>query len=164
VPFFFYCDMVVFNSFQFLFKSRKLMVVGCKQCPYPNFSFVVQKLNNSFCDAVSVVSTRSPSNFIEEDKASGACIVQDICKFHHFYHESTLPACKVIKGSYSRKNLVNNPYGSIGCRDKRARLSHDSYKGSLAHIGGLSCHIRARNQQKLVLFAVHFGIVRDKTA
>src|SRR5659263_658816 len=131
--------------------------------PYAHTVLIMNKFNNCFCYAITIVSACAPSYLIKEYQAFGCCIVEDICKFHHLYHESALTACKVVKCPNSCEYPVNPADGSKRRRNKTANLCHENNQRRLSHISGFSGHVWPGQEQELVILAIHMSIIRDKS-
>src|SRR3990172_104489 len=110
------------------------MIVRCKKSPYPDAVFIMDELDNSLCDAETIVCTGAPSNLIKKYEALWSRIVQDIGKFHHLDHKSALPACKVVECTNACKNPVHDAHRCIRCRHETPHLGHYYYKCRLPHV------------------------------
>src|SRR5690606_36817178 len=71
-------------------------------------SVVVQVLDDGPCDRDAVVGTRSTTDFIHQDQASMAEVVEDTRGFRHLHHESGLSTREVVAGPDTGKDLVND--------------------------------------------------------
>ena len=107
----------------------------------------------------SVKSAGSTSNLIQNQKASGCGITENIGNFRHLHHKSTLTTGKVIRSPYPGKNPVSNSYIGFFCRNKTSDLCHKHNQGCLTHVSGFTSHVRSGDNRYPFFLVVKICIV-----
>ncbi len=109
-----------------------------------------------------VIGAGASANFIKQDEAAGADIVQNIGGFRHFHHECALPFGQEILCAHPGKHAVSQSDVGLAGRHKAPHLRHNDNERHLAHVGRLAGHIRSRQQQNLVALTVEQGVIGHK--
>ena len=112
----------------------------------------------------SVKGRSAAADFIENNQASLRRIAENVGDLRHLHHEGRLPGREVIRGADARENAVGDTDLRLGCRDKGTCLREQGNQSRLAHICGLSGHIRSRDDGNAIFLAVEQGVVFDKAA
>ena len=113
-------------------------------------------------DSQSVKGTRTSSDLVKDQKASGCSVSEDIGNLRHLHHEGTLSAGKVVRRSHTGKDPVHNADVRIFRRDKTSHLRHEHDQRSLTHVSGFTGHIGACDNRHPLFLAVQIGIVGNE--
>ena len=138
------------------------MVMGRKQCLRTKELRVADVLYDRPGDGQAIEGTRTAADLIEDKKTVLCGVSQDIRHLCHLNHKRTLAGSQVIGGADSRKDPVADSNVSLVRRDKASDLCHEDDEGCLSHIGGLTGHVRSRDDGDPVLSIVQICIVCDK--
>src|SRR5659263_2133 len=124
--------------------------------PYAHTVLIMNKFNNCFCYAITIVSACAPSYLIKEYQAFGCCIVEDICKFHHLSHISGF-SCHVWPGQ--EQELVILAIHMSIIRDKSTRNSIFYYRMPSVPYQNIAAFVYFRSY--VFVIHSHFGKVYD---
>ena len=106
----------------------------------------------------------APANFVQDEKAPGCGMLQNLGHLRHLHHKGGLTRGQVIAGANAGENPVHNANPGRFGRDEGAHLGQNHHKGHLPHIGGLSRHVGARDDGHLGARHAQLRIVGHKQA
>ena len=110
----------------------------------------------------SVKGTGSPADFIQDQQAVCCGVAQNGRHLCHLHHERTLSAGQIVGSAHTGENPVHNPDFRFVRRHETADLRHQHNERRLPHIGGLSRHIRARDNGNAAGSVIQIGIIGNK--
>ena len=123
--------VIILNTLKGFLHFVQFMVVSSKKRTCLCLRMLVDILYNSPSYGYSVVSRSSASQFIEQDKASGRNIIQNIRRFIHLDHKSRFSYRDIVTGTYPSKNLIYQSDMSAFGRNERTNLGKQGDQCSL---------------------------------
>ena len=123
--------VIILNTLKGFLHFVQFMVVSSKKCTCLCLRMLVDILYNSPSYGYSVVSRSSASQFIEQDKASGRNIIQNIRRFIHLDHKSRFSYRDIVTGTDPSKNLIYQSDMSAFGRNERTNLGKQGDQCSL---------------------------------
>ena len=87
--------------------------------------------------------------------------MQNIGGFGHFHHEGRATAGQIIRRADAREDAVQTGQRDGTRRYKGPDVSQEGDQGVLAHIGRLTAHVGAGNQQHAAVM-IEVGVVGNK--
>src|SRR5690625_7115188 len=99
--------------------------MGGKKGAGAAFCVMVKLFDNGPCDAEAVVGARAASDFVENNQAAVGGVVENICGFVHFDHESRIAAGEFVAGADAGENPIDESDPASLCRNLAAELRHE---------------------------------------
>src|SRR5436305_13737138 len=111
------------------------MIVSCKERARATALIVMQVFDYRASNGPSIVRARTASDLVQNNQTAWCCMMEDVCRFHHFDHEGTLSGCQIVLRADTRKDTVNNADLGHFCWHITAKLGHQRDQGNLTQIG-----------------------------
>ena len=145
-----------------LLHAGQLMIMGGKK--RLTADVLADKFYHTAGDTHAVKGRCTAADFIQNDKAVLRGVFENFRHLGHLHHEGGLSRSQIIRRTHAGENGIHHTDVGAGGGHKAANLRHQGNQRVLAHIGGLTSHIRAGNQQHTVFVLVQQCIVRHKQA
>ena len=160
VIYFAHRDIVVLDAWETLFHVIQLVIVGGKESAGVHFRPFVKMFDDAPSDGDAVVGRGAASQFVEEHQTALRDVVHDVRRLAHFDHEGTFAHRDIVRSPHTRENLVDDSHTCRVGRDERTDLRHQCDERCLAQQRTLTRHIRAGDDDDLLLLGVEQDIVR----
>ena len=144
----------VFQIIKFVIMSRKERL-----CPIAVFMYV---LHDRAGDGHSVVGGSASSDLVEKHEGTRRNVVEDHRGLEHLHHEGRLSAGNVVRSTDAGEYLVAVADAGLCGRNERTYLGHKDYEGRLPQEGGLTGHVRTRENNDLLGLIVEIYIIRNE--
>ncbi len=127
----------------------------------------VEVFNDGPGDGEAVVGAGAAPDFVEDDEAFGAGVVEDVGGLVHLDHEGGVPPGEFVTGTDAREDAIDKAEAATVGGDPCAALRHQDKEGDLPDISGFTRHIGAGDQRDLGVVgvgavAVEVAVIRDK--
>ena len=147
------------RMFEVIGQLGQLEVVGGEQGVTPDV--LCQVLGRGPGQRKAIEGAGAAAHFIHQHQAVFGGIVQDIGGFGHFHHEGGAATGYVIRGAHASEDPVHRAkHGAVGGHET-AGVGQQGNQGGLAHVGGLTAHVRAGDHQHAA-FGIHQQVVGHK--
>ena len=153
--------MVVLDAGEGVLHLVQFVVVRGKHHLGATHGVVVEELGDGPSDADAVVSAGAAPDFVKQHKAPRRHIIQNARRLVHLHHKRRFARRDVVGGTHTGENLVHQPDTRRSRRNEATHLRHQHYQGGLAQQGRLTRHIRAGDDDDLLLVGVEVNIVGD---
>ena len=151
--------IVVLDPWEALLHLVELVVVCRKERLSLCSGIVVEILNHTPRNGYTIVGARTPTNLVEEYKATVGYIVENCSTLQHLDHKGTLALRDVVAGTHSCENFIHNADVGARCGNIAAHLCHQYNECRLAQERTLTRHIGTRNHHNLLTLGVEHHIV-----
>ena len=95
----------------------------------------------------AVEGAGAAAHLVHEHQALGGGVVEDVRRLGHFEHEGRAAAGQIVGGADARENAIQGPKDRAPRRHEAADVREDDDERGLAHVGALSAHVRARDDE-----------------
>ena len=154
-------DVVVAHAGQRAGHVVELVVVGGEEGAGMAAGVLVDVLDDGPGDGDAVVGAGAAAELVEEHKAAGAEVVEDVAGLGHLDHEGGLADGDVVGGTDAGEDLVDEAYaGAVGGHEA-AHLCQQGDEGGLAQQGALAGHVGSGDDDDLLLVGVEVDVVGD---
>ena len=159
----FHGNIIVFHAVQRLLQLGQFVVMGGKQRFAAQAVFLGRNmLHHSAGNAHAVKCRGSAADLVQNHKAFGGGLFQDLGHLGHFHHKSGLARRQIVRSAHSGENGIHHADMAFTCRNKAADLRHQRNNSVLAHISRFTGHVGAGDDQHTVVAAVQMRIVGHK--
>ena len=160
VIYFAHRDIVVLDAREAFFHVVQLVIVGGKEGAGVHFRPFVKMLHNAPRDGDAVVGRGAASQFVEEHQTALRDVVHDVRRLAHFDHEGTFAHRDIVRSPHAGEDFVDHPHTCRVGGDERTDLRHQCDERRLAEQRTLTRHVRAGDDDDLLLLGVEQDIVR----
>ena len=143
---------------------RQLMVMRGEERLGPGRRMARQVLRDGPGDAQPVEGRCAAANLVEHDQAPRGGRVQDVGGLLHLHHEGGLAPGDVVGGAHPGVDAIDDRQLRVAGRHERAHLRQHGEQRRLPQVGGLSAHVRARQDDEVPRGAVEIDVVRHEAA
>ena len=140
VPFF-DDDGVVLKAGKGFGELGEFVVMGGKEGTGAGAFGGVEVFNDGPGDGETVVGAGAAPDFVEDDEAFGAGVIEDVGGLVHLDHEGGVPPGEFVTGTDAREDAIDKAKAATAGGDPGAALRHQNKEGDLSDIGGFTRHI-----------------------
>ena len=89
------------------FEASQLVIVGGEEGLAAQFGDIVDVLDDRPGDGQTVVGAGAAADFVEDDKAAGSGVIEDVGRLEHLDHEGALAAGDVVLGADAGEDAID---------------------------------------------------------
>ena len=122
---------------------------------------VVQLRGNRRGQRQAVEGAGAAPDLVHQHQRLRRGAVQDLRRLQHLQHEGGLRVGQVVGGADAGVNAIDRSDDSLIGRDITTDVRQEGNQSNLTHIGGLTAHIRASDDEHTALF-VQVEVIRNE--
>ncbi len=161
VPFF-DNDGVVLKAGKGFGELGEFVVMGGKEGAGTGAFGGVEVFNDGPGDGKAVVGAGTAPDFVEDDEAFGAGVIEDVGGLVHLDHEGGVSPGEFVTGTDAGEDAIDQAEAATAGGNPGAALCHQNEESDLSNIGGFTRHIGAGDEGNLR--AVGIGAIAVEAA